>query len=103
MAANEPAEEAIQGTTLEGHAFEEEVVAELQRWASVMDVVIHHVGGDNQPGHVLVEIPADAVVQLVQPLIIEVRDRATRAGRKVIAAGMDIARWPRGPPGPLST
>jgi hypothetical protein len=95
MAAGEAADEAILGTTLKGHSFEEEVVAELQRWAAGTGAAIQHVGGDNQPGDILVEFPADAVVQPAQPLVVEVRDRATRAGRKVVSAAMDGAMTER--------
>ncbi len=57
----EEAAEALEMTTAKGAPYEEKVVAALQRWASVAGGEVHHVGGDNRPGDVLVVCAEESV------------------------------------------
>ncbi len=84
MAADEAARVALEGTTAKGASFEERVVVELQRWAAADGAAVVHAGEDNRPGDV-VEFPPDGLVQPPLRIVVEARDRATRAGRKVVA------------------
>ncbi|MGH9895110.1 MAG: hypothetical protein ACREA0_24630, partial [bacterium] len=81
MAADEAAHEALQGTTKKGTSFEEQVVADLQIWATANGAAISHVGTDNRAGDILIEFPADGVVGPAPAIIVEARDRTSRAGR----------------------
>lgn len=91
MAADEAAQEALQGTTKKGASFEEQVVADLQVWAGGSGASISHVGTDNRPGDILIEFASDGVVGAAPTIVVEARDRASRAGRKAIADTMDKA------------
>ena len=87
----EAAAEVIEQTTMKGSLYEGEIVGELQRkWAQVAGAEVEHVGGDNQPGDILIKIPSstsspsttasDGIV-----IAIEVRDRQEPLGRKAIS------------------
>lgn len=91
IAAGEAAREALEGTTAKGASFEERVVVELQRQAEASGAAVHHVGEDSRPGDILLEFPPDGLVQPALRIVVEVRDRATRAGRKAIADAMERA------------
>ncbi len=85
MRGKEAAAEILASTTLKGFTYEEEVLAELQQWARSTSAEVHHVGGDNLPGDVLVRIPESTLIPKEFPVIIEVRDRQTGSGRKSIS------------------
>jgi hypothetical protein len=91
MAADEAAQEALQGTTKKGASFEEQVVADLQVWAGGSGASISHVGTDNRPGDILIEFASDGMVGTAPTIVLEARDRASRGGRKAIADTMDKA------------
>ncbi len=85
----EAAAEAIEQTTLKGAPYEEEVTGLLRNWAKAVGAEVHHVGGDNLPGDVNIMIPADGIIAQPMTIVVEVRDRGSRAmGRKAIAAEM---------------
>jgi hypothetical protein len=81
----EAAQEALEGTTQKGPAYEDEVLQDLQHWAELVGAEVHHVGTDNKPGDVLVKIPSDAVLPTPLAVVIETRDRQSAVGRKVIS------------------
>lgn len=91
LAADEAAREAVAGTTVKGATFEEQVVVELQRWAAGTGATVSHVGADNRPGDVVIAFPSSGLVQPPMTIVVEVRDRAQRAGRKVVADAMQRA------------
>ena len=85
----EAATEALEQTTLKGVPYEEEITGVLQVWARAAGAEIQHVGGDNQPGDVLIAIRGDGLVAEPMSIVVEVRDRGSRAmGRKAISADM---------------
>lgn len=81
----EAASEALEQTTAKGLSYEEEVILQLQSWAKMAGAEIHHVGGDNQPGDILVKIIQNSFVGADVSIIIEVRDRQSALGRKGIS------------------
>jgi hypothetical protein len=83
--------EALANTTQKGISYEEEVLKTLQPWAQSAGAEVHHVGGDNQPGDVLVRIPEGAMMPHRFSVVIEARDRQTPAGRKPITDGLTKA------------
>lgn len=87
----EAAAEILASTTLKGFTYEEEVLAELQQWARSTSSEVHHVGGDNLPGDILVRIPESRHIPKEFPVIIEVRDRQTGSGRKSISDSLTRA------------
>jgi hypothetical protein len=85
----EAAAEALEQTTLKGAPFEEEVTEILQGCAQAVGAAVCHVGGDNQPGDVIVTLRGDDVVADPISIVIEARDRCSRAmGRKAISVDM---------------
>ena len=79
----EEAAEALEMTTAKGAPYEEKVVAALQRWASVAGGEVHHVGGDNRPGDVLVELTNCDASGLTR-VVVEARHRGSPKGRKQV-------------------
>ena len=83
------AAEALEQTTLKGEPFEEEVVGTPRRWAQAVGAEVSHVGADNQPGDVVVTLRGDGIVDQPISIVIEARDRNSRAmGRKAISVEM---------------
>ncbi len=87
----EAASEALEQTTAKGFSYEEEVILQLQSWAKMAGAEIHHVGGDNQPGDILVKIIRNSFVGNDVSIIIEVRDRQSALGRKGISDALTRA------------
>src|ERR1700730_17534595 len=81
----EAASEALEQTTAKGLSYEEEVVLELQAFATMAGAEVHHVGVDNQPGDILVKIAQNSFIADDVTIAIEVRDRQSTAGRKAIS------------------
>lgn len=92
----EAAAEALAQTAQKGISYEEEVLATLQTWARPLGVEVHHVGGDNRPGDVLVKFPRSSIAGTETCLVIEARDRDTAAGRKAISEHLARAMAERG-------
>lgn len=85
----EAAAEALEQTTLKGTPYEEEVTGILQAWARAAGAEVDHVGGDNQPGDVVITVRGDGLIAEPMSIVVEVRDRGSRAiGRKAITADM---------------
>lgn len=92
----EAAAEALLATTQKGGVFEDEVVARLAIWARSVGAEVHSVGGDNRTGDIVIEFPAVSLAATGTTLVVEARDRADAAGRKVIAKQMAEAMEKRG-------
>jgi len=76
---------------VKGISFEEEVTETLHAWARAVGAEVDHVGGDNQPGDVLVTLRGDDIVAGPMLIVIEARDRGSRPmGRKAISADMAV-------------
>ncbi len=87
----EAATEALEQTTFKGISFEEEVTETLHAWARAVGAEVDHVGGDNQPGDVLVTLRGDDIVAEHMSIVIEARDRGSRPmGRKAISTDMAV-------------
>lgn len=83
------ATEALEQTTAKGVSYEEEALTELREWARMNGAEVYHVGGDNQPGDILVKLSPSILIAEPFVLVIEARDRQTGLGRKTIS---DILR-----------
>jgi len=105
----EAAAEAVEQTTQKGFPYEEQVVAELQYWARIAGAEVFHVGGDNQPGDVVIKLAPNSLAPAPLTIVVEVRDRQTAVGRKAITdvltkamvqrdanCGIYISRTPEG-------
>jgi hypothetical protein len=85
----EAAAEAMEQTTLKGIPYEEEITGILNSWARAAGAEVQHVGADNQPGDVVVTLRGDGLITEPISIVVEVRDRGSRAmGRKVISGEM---------------
>jgi hypothetical protein len=78
------AEEALLQTIAKGLPYEEEVVSQLQAWAKEVGAEIEHVGGDNRPGDVIINITSTSLAASGLKIVIEARDRQSAVGRKVV-------------------
>lgn len=87
----EVAMEALERTTQKGAPYEDEVVTALQIWARNVGAEVHHVGMDNRPGDVLIEVGSTSLAQAPVRFVIEVRDRQARLGRKAISDTLTAA------------
>jgi hypothetical protein len=90
----EAAVEALAQTTAKGKTFEEEIVASLQPWARCVGGQVQHVGTDNQPGDIIVEIKEGLTVPM--KIVIEAKDTQSPKGRKAIADVLVAAMAERG-------
>src|SRR5258708_35822683 len=85
----EAATEELEQTTFKGVSFEEVVTETLHAWARAVGAEVDHVGGDNQPGDVLVTLRGDDLVAEPMSIVVEARDRGSRPmGRKAISTDM---------------
>jgi hypothetical protein len=84
MRGEEAAQQVIDQTTLKGRTFEEEVLERARDWAKVAGAEVEHVGGDNQPGDVLLVIKTDSLSSVVLRIAVEAKDRAQPLGRKAL-------------------
>jgi hypothetical protein len=81
----EVAAEALEHTTAKGLSYEEEVLERLRAWARMNGSEVHHVGGDNQPGDIVVKAFHDCMAEDPLVIVIEARDRQVALGRKAIS------------------
>ena len=91
----EEAAEALDRTTAKGAPYEEEVVVALQRWASIAGGEVHHVGGDNKPGDVLIQL-TDCEAAGLASIVVEAKYRESRKGRKQVTDEVRKAMAERG-------
>jgi hypothetical protein len=86
------AAEALAQTTAKGTPYEDEVATRLCDWAKqVGGVTVRHVGADNRPGDVVVEILASSPAATPFRLVVEVRDRQQPKGHKAISDDLQAA------------
>jgi len=90
------AETVLGMTTAKGETYEEEIVEELKPWTRTSGAELHHVGPDNQSGDIVIRITGKAAASRPFSLVVEARDRQSKAGRKVIAETLDNAMTVRG-------
>jgi hypothetical protein len=79
------AEEALAQTIQKGASFEDEVVERIREWAQLVGGEVHHVGVDNKPGDVVVQIRSMSLPLAPIRIVVEARDRQTALGRKAIS------------------
>jgi len=96
----EEAAEALDRTTAKGAPYEEEVVVALQHWASVAGAEVHHVGGDNKPGDVLVRL-TDCDAAGLTGIVVEAKYRESPKGRKQVTDEVRKAMAERGAGGAI--
>ena len=87
----EAAAEALQQTTEKGAAYESEVVDALQSWKEITGAEVTHVGGDNQPGDILVSFGSSSLPPAPLRIVIEVKDQQSLMGRKRVCDAIDSA------------
>jgi hypothetical protein len=90
----EAAVEALAQTTAKGKTFEEEIVAGLQPWARCVGAQVQHVGIDNHPGDIVVEVTEG--LSTPTRIIIEAKDTQSPKGRKAITDMLTGAMAQRG-------
>ncbi len=74
--AQQAVAEALDHTTAKGLPYEEEVVQVLQRWARAVGAEVQHVGGDKQPGDVVVTVTESSIAGTACRIVIERRGTA---------------------------
>lgn len=87
----EAAEEALKQTPLHGKPFEEETVARVRAWAKSVGAKVYHVGVDNQPGDIVIQIGSSSVAGLNLKVAIECKDEQTARGAKWVTDCMTSA------------
>lgn len=88
--ASDAANEVIERTIAKGTAFEDKMLRDIQHWCRHTGVEISHVGGDNQPGDILLASRDGSLTGVDLSIVIEVRNRSDAAGRRRISE--DIGR-----------
>lgn len=91
MIAHEAAAEVVGRTTEKGIPYELEVVERVRVWAKAVGVTVEHVGGDNQPGDLLVSFGSKSIVGRELALVIEVRDRTDAKGLRRVGDDLEAA------------
>jgi hypothetical protein len=91
LVAQQKVKEALAGTTAKGRPYEDEVVETLRAWFGRGGVTIEHVGGDNQPGDVVLMFPPEGVTEKALRIVIEARDREDGHGHKRISDDLEAA------------
>jgi predicted nucleic acid-binding Zn-ribbon protein len=87
----EAALEALQETIEKGITYEHEVLERLQGWSKFAGAEVHHVGGDNRPGDIVIKFPAMSLHSNDSQFVLEVRDRKAPKGRKAISDDLSQA------------
>lgn len=92
----EAAAEALAQTTAKGATYEAEIMDRLQVWGRTIGAKISHVGVDNRPGDITIEVthPGDDSARFLA--VVEVRDRQSPNGRKAVSDGLSAAMAERG-------
>lgn len=89
--AQDAAAEVVSRTTEKGLSYELEIVERVHVWAKAVGATVEHVGGDNQPGDMMVCFGSKSIVGRELVLVIEVRDRADGKGLKRINDDLEAA------------
>ena len=85
MRTRDAARDALSQTISKGKRYEDEVVKLLQPWTRVAGAMVQHVGGDNLPGDILIELATSRESEGPMRVVIEVRDRRAPKGRKAVS------------------
>jgi len=85
----EAAAEALQDTTEKGQVYEEATVSRLQAWCRANGAELSHIGMDNKPGDILVNIKSSSISGIDLRVVIETRDRKNHAGRRPLNDSME--------------
>lgn len=91
VVAQDAAAEVVGRTTEKGLPYELEVVERVHVWAKAVGATVEHVGGDNQPGDVVVCFGSKSIVGRELALVIEVRDRTDGKGLKRVSDDLEAA------------
>lgn len=83
------AEEVLDKTTAKGATYEVHVLGTLSEWGRHTGARITHVGGDNRPGDIVIEVEDTAGDSL--RIVVEARDRKSGLGRKGISDCLEKA------------
>jgi len=89
--AQDAAAEVVSRTTEKGLPYEFSVVERVHVWAKAVGASVEHVGGDNQPGDMVVCFGSKSIVGRELVLVIEVRDRADGKGLKRVNDDLEAA------------
>ncbi len=91
LTGQQAVEAALRDTTVKGGTYEEEVVELLQRVLGRSRVTIEHVGGDNQPGDVLLTFLPEGPTDQPLKIVVEARDREHGFGHKRVSQDLEEA------------
>lgn len=91
LTGQQAAEAALGGTTVKGGSYEDEVVELLRRVFSRNRVTIEQVGGDNQPGDVLLTFLPEGPTEQPLKVVVEARDREDGFGHKRVSQDLEGA------------
>lgn len=80
--------EALAETTAKGVAFEDELLPTVRCWARFAGAAVDYVGGDCQPGDILVSLAGHPTPDTDFVIAIEARDESKPRGKKQIADDM---------------
>ena len=89
--AQDAAAEVVSRTTEKGLPYELEVVERVHVWAKAVGASVEHVGGDNQPGDIVVCFGSKSIVGRELVLVIEARDRTDGKGLKRVNDDLETA------------
>jgi hypothetical protein len=91
LTGQQAVEAALRDTTVKGGTYEDEVVELLQRVLGRSRVTIEHVGGDNQPGDVLLTFLPEGPTDQPLKIVVEARDREHGFGHKRVSQDLEEA------------
>jgi hypothetical protein len=91
LTGQQAVEAALRDTTVKGGTYEDEVVELLQRVLGRSRVTIEHVGGDNQPGDVLLTFLPEGLTDQPLKIVVEARDREHGFGHKRVSQDLEEA------------
>lgn len=91
----EGTKEALATTTQKGFEFEEELLPELQRWATLVGADFEYTAPQNQPGDFTLTLKDTSIGGVPLKLVIEARDREQAFGRIPISTQMTnaLSQW----------
>jgi hypothetical protein len=89
--AHDATARALATTTAKGTSFEIELLSEIQPWAKHAGAEVKHVGGDRQPGDIVVTVPDELEPSDESVIVLEARDQTTPRGHKRVGDDMGPA------------